>query len=175
MPTRKKSQITDLSALLKGLNEAGIEYIVVGGLAAVIQGAPVTTFDLDIVHRRTVENVQKLMKFLKSVDAIHRRPDDKIVHPNETDLIGTGHLLLTTDLGPLDVLAMIEKEQGFDELMPATIEIDYKDHKTHVLSLETLVDLKRESEIPEDQYRLQVYKETLRLKKDSENNEGGME
>lgn len=54
MPTRKKSQITDLGALLKGLNEAGIEYIVVGGLAAVIQGAPVTTFDCKYTKRHCV-------------------------------------------------------------------------------------------------------------------------
>ena len=49
MPSRKKNlQAADLSALLKGLSEAGVEFIVVGGLAAVAQGAPVTTFDLDI-------------------------------------------------------------------------------------------------------------------------------
>ena len=39
-------QAPDLSALIEGLSEAGIEYIIVGGLAAVAQGAPVTTFDL---------------------------------------------------------------------------------------------------------------------------------
>ncbi len=34
-------QAADLSALLKGLCEAGIEFIVVGGLAAVAQEAPI--------------------------------------------------------------------------------------------------------------------------------------
>ena len=43
----KKPQTLDLSALLKGLNQAGVEFIVVGGMAAVVQGAPITTFDLD--------------------------------------------------------------------------------------------------------------------------------
>jgi hypothetical protein len=33
-----------------------VEFIVVGGVAAVLQGAPVVTFDLDILHRRTPEN-----------------------------------------------------------------------------------------------------------------------
>jgi len=61
MPSRKENpQAANLSALLKGLSEAGIEFIIVGGLAAVAQGAPVTTFDLDIVHLQTDENTQKL-------------------------------------------------------------------------------------------------------------------
>ena len=38
-----KTMSADLSAILDGLIEAGIDFILVGGLAAVIQGAPVTT------------------------------------------------------------------------------------------------------------------------------------
>ena len=167
MPTRKKTPASDLSALLKGLNEAGVEFIVVGGLAAVIQGVPVTTFDLDIVHRRTDKNISKMMKFLKAVEAIQRRPDENIIPLKETDLKGTGHVLLTTNHGPLDVLGAIENDQGFDELMPSAIAIDFKGSTTYVLSLQVLVDLKRESKIPEDQYRLQIYEETLRLAKKS--------
>ena len=44
MPTgSKKSTALDLSAILEGLLEADIKFISVGGLAAVVQGAPVTT------------------------------------------------------------------------------------------------------------------------------------
>ncbi len=50
----------DLPALLATLCDAGVEFIIVGGAAAVIQGAPITTNDLDIVHRRTPENVARL-------------------------------------------------------------------------------------------------------------------
>ena len=60
MPTGTKPSKIDLNALLKGLNEARVEFILVGGLAAVIQGAPVTTFDLDIVHRQTDKNIKKI-------------------------------------------------------------------------------------------------------------------
>ena len=50
MPTSsKKSTGVDLSALLEGLLEAGVTFILVGGLAAVVQGAPITTMDVDIV------------------------------------------------------------------------------------------------------------------------------
>jgi predicted nucleotidyltransferase len=163
MPSKnKKPQIPDLSALLKELSEAGIEFVLVGGMAAVAQGAPVTTFDLDIVHRQTDENIKKLMKLLKSIDAYQRRPDDKIIEPDEKVLKGKGHILLTTRFGPLDVLAVIEEGRGFEELVTDTVEIEFQGFKVYVLSLETIVALKRGSKDPKDQYRLKLLEETLR-------------
>ena len=162
MPSKnKKPQVSDLSALLKGLNEAGIEFILVGGMAAIAQGTPITTFDLDIVHRQTDENIEKLIKFLRSIGAYQRRPDDKVIEPDERDLQGKGHVLLTTRFGPLDVLATIEKGRGFEELLAYTVEIQFQDSKVYVLSLKTIVALKRESKDPKDQYRLQILEETL--------------
>jgi len=163
MPSKnKKPQVSDLSALLKGLNEAEIEFILVGGMAAVAQGAPVTTFDLDIVHRQTDENIKKLIKFLKSIGAYQRHPDDKVIEPNDRDLQGKGHVLLSTRFGPLDVLATIEKGRGFEELFAYTVEIEFQGFKVYVLSLKTIIELKRESKDPKDQYRLQILEETLR-------------
>jgi hypothetical protein len=48
----------DLDALIQALLAARIEFIVVGGAAAVLHGAPITTQDLDIVHRRTADRPQ---------------------------------------------------------------------------------------------------------------------
>ena len=61
---RRHPSAADLPALLAKLCDAGVEFIVVGGAAAVIQGAPITTNDLDIVHRRTPENVARLIGLL---------------------------------------------------------------------------------------------------------------
>ena len=158
----------DIGALIKGLSKAGIEYIIVGGLAAVAQGAPVTTFDLDIVHRQTEENILKLLTFLKSIDACLRRPDDKIIEPTAEDFKAKGHLLLKTKYGPLDVLAFIEKAQGFEELIANSTEIDFQGYKVNVLNLETILELKRDSKDPRDRQRLPIYEETLKLIRDKD-------
>jgi len=167
MPTVRKPPVPDLNALLKGLGKARIEFILVGGVAAVVQGAPVTTFDLDIVHRRTDKNIKKLMIFLESVEPTQRRPDDKVIKPDESDLRGKGHLLLTTCFGALDILGVIEKGLGFDELLSSTVKIEFKGHNVYVLNLETMVALKRGTAIPEEQYRLQIYEETLRMRSEN--------
>jgi len=62
----------DFPALLEALSSAGVEFIIVGGVAAVLQGAPITTTDLDIVHRRTPENVARLLDVLLKLDATMR-------------------------------------------------------------------------------------------------------
>jgi hypothetical protein len=59
------SQPNDLTTLLSRLAASGVEFVLVGGLAAVAQGAPVTTFDVDIVHARTPEHLDELMTFLE--------------------------------------------------------------------------------------------------------------
>jgi hypothetical protein len=165
MPSDERNnnrRTADLGALLDGLTASGVEFILVGGLAAVAQGAPITTLDVDIVHHQTDENIQKLLTFLLSVGARHRRPDDKVIKPNKGDLLGPGHALFVTQLGPLDVLGVIEEGRGFGALSEDTVEIDFRGHRIRVLKLETLVALKRHSEDPRDRHRLPFFEEVLR-------------
>ena len=158
----KESTNLDLGALLEGLLEADIKFILVGGLAAVVQGSPVTTMDVDIVHNQSSENIAKLFKFLKSIDAIYRRPDNKVIEPRAEDLSGLGHALFTTRLGPLDVLAVIEEGKTYEDLLEHTVEIEFRGHTIRVLDLKMLIQLKRTSNNPKDKQRLPVLEETLR-------------
>jgi hypothetical protein len=163
MPTSsKKSTGVDLSALLEGLLEAGVKFILVGGLAAVVQGAPITTMDVDIVPDRSSENITKLLAFLKTISAFHRRPDDIVIEPKETDFSGRGHALFTTRLGPLDILAVIEEGKAYEDLLDHALDIAFRDHTIRVLELKRLVELKRASWDSKDRQRLPVLEETLR-------------
>ncbi len=158
----KKPTETDLSAILEGLINAGIEFILVGGLAAVVQGAPVTTIAVDIVHNQSSENITKLLAFLKSIGAFHRRLDDKIIEPKEVDISGMGHATFTTRLGPLDVLGVIEQGKTYENLVEHTAKIEFRGHTIRVLDFKMLVELKRASKDPGDKQRLPVLEETLR-------------
>ena len=97
----------DLTTLLSTLAVAKVEFVLVGGLAAVGQGAPLTTHDVGIVPRRTPQNIDTLLTVLSSIGARYRgRPSDEVLRPAASTLLGPGHSLLTTDLGPLDVLGL---------------------------------------------------------------------
>ena len=153
----------DLSSLVVRLAEARIEFVLVGGLAAVAQGAPLTTHDVDIVHRREPENVDRLLALLTSLNARYRgRPRGADLRPSSTILLGSGHSLLMTDLGPLDVLGAIEGGRAYEDLLDHAVELDVAGHPVRVLSLAAIADLKRGSNHPKDRYVLAILDETLR-------------
>ena len=162
MPIDKKPTEANLSKLLEELLNAKIEFILVGGLAAVVQGAPITTVDVDIVHHQSPENISKLLTFLHSLNTIHRRPDEQVLEPTERDLSGKGHALFTTRLGPLDVLAMIEGDRNYEDLLEDITEIEFKGQIIQVLDLKKIVEIKRASPHPKDKQRLPIFEETLR-------------
>ncbi len=163
MPTSSKEMTgPDLSAVLEGLIKADVNFILVGGLAAVVQGAPVTTMDVDIVHNRSPENIVKLLAFLKSIGAFHRRLDGKVIEPTERDISGEGHALFSTQLGPLDVLAVIEEGKTYDDLLEHTVDVKFRGHTIKVLDLKMMIEFKRASRDAKDKMRLPVLEETLR-------------
>lgn len=95
----------DFVGLIGTLCDFDVKFIIVGGVSAVIHGAPITTFDLDIVHARDPESLEKLLAALRDLDASYRyqtrelQPDEshlaqsptvlpltrRIVHVNSTD------------------------------------------------------------------------------------------
>jgi hypothetical protein len=152
-------QLTSILGVLLG---EGLEFVLVGALAAVAQGAPVTTHDVDIVHRRTPENLDRLMAALAKLNARYRgRSPDSPVPPDRKALATTGHSLFMTDLGPLDCLGAIEGGRTYDDLVPLSVEAEMDGHLL-VLGLPTIVELKRQSSEAKDRLMLPVLEETLK-------------
>lgn len=59
---------------LTALAQHEVSFIVVGGVAAVLAGAPISTFDLDIVHERSPSNAARLLSALTQMEARYRDP-----------------------------------------------------------------------------------------------------
>ena len=138
-----------------------VEFIIVGGVAAVLNGAAYMTFDLDIVHHRSPENLVRLMSLLTELDARYRvRPELK---PQPTHLASDGHQLLLTKYGPLDVLGAIEHGLTYEDLLPKTRTVTIApDCNVAVLGIPALIELKEGSKDPKHQQQLAVLKKTLR-------------
>lgn len=147
--------------ILRLLATAEVEFIVVGMTAGILQGAPVTTLDLDIVHRRSPENVARLLRVLATIDAIYRH-DPRKLHPQESHLIGPGHQLLTTSHGDLDCLGTIGEGVGYEALLDRTVNLSLASGLTiRVLSLPALIEAKRRAGRPKDLAALPLLLATL--------------
>ena len=156
---------SDFLGALRALDEGGVEFAVVGGLAAVLNGAPVNTFDLDIVPARDEENVAKLLRVLDTIDAIYRMQPERRLKPDASHLSSAGHHNLITNCGPLDVLGTIGRGLGYQDLLPHTIEMEAGGGvRVRVLNLETIIALKEELAGEKDLAVLPILRRTLEQK-----------
>ena len=155
---------SSLLAILKSLVEYQVDFILVGGVCAVLHGAPISTFDLDLVHSREPNNIDRLMAALENLDA-HYRGRARKMRPGASHLSSPGHQLLMTEAGPLDLLGVIGKGHGYDELLQHTIEMEVGGGLAiHVLDLETLIKVKEETARDKDKAVLAVLRRTLEEK-----------
>jgi predicted nucleotidyltransferase len=153
--------VFDLGRLLLVLSEERIEFIIVGGVAAALQGAPVLTQDIDILYRIEAANVERLERALTRLHAV-ARGDSRNLPFGKSHLETTGHKLATTDAGPVDVLGSINETLLYDDLIESSDELEVMGHRVRVLSLERLVELKRALARPKDLAMLPVLEATLR-------------
>lgn len=147
--------------ILRLLSRKEVEFIVVGMTAGVLRGAPVTTVDLDIVHRRSPENVARLLGVLAELDAVYRH-DPRKLRPNESHLLGPGHQLLTTTHGDLDCLGAIDQDKSYEDLLEQTTEMKLAEGlSVRVLALSALIEIKERSGRPKDLAVIPVLRATL--------------
>jgi len=151
---------TSQLALIEALVGHHVEFIVVGGVSAVIRGAPIVTSDLDVVHRRTSENIERLLAALGSVGATYRY-DSRGLKPGEEHLMGPGHQLLRTTFGPLDVLGTIGQGLTYDDVLMQSDDVDLDGLHAQVLRLREYVRLKEELGREKDLAVLPVLRRTL--------------
>ncbi len=157
---------SDFIAILRTLNECGVEFIVVGGVGAVLQGAPISTFDLDIVHSRSIENVERLLAALRALEAYYRMQPERRLQPDASHLASAGHQLLMTRYGPLDLLGMIGHSHGYESLTTDAIQVEAgADVRVQVLGLERLIAVKTETAGEKDLAALPILRKTLEEQK----------
>jgi hypothetical protein len=146
-----KTAPADFLAILRTLRDHGVDFIVVGGVSAVLHGAPVTTFDLDVVHARDPKNVERVWQALEALSVSH--------------VSSPGHQLLMTQFGPLDLLGMIGKDRAYADLFPHSVEMQMQPgFQVRVLDLATLIATKQETAGEKDRAVLPILRRTLEEK-----------
>jgi hypothetical protein len=154
-------QTLDFERLLAALTKHGVDFIVVGGVCAVLHGAPIATFDLDVVHRRTPENIGRLLRALKELGAYYRGQGTRRLVPRHSHLESPGHQLLMTNHGPLDLLGTIGTNRSFEELVGFSSELQLGELRIRILDLETLIAIKEETGHAKDKAVLEVLRKML--------------
>jgi hypothetical protein len=142
-----------------------VRFVLVGGVAAVVEGAPISTLDVDIVHDPAPDNVRRLIAALHELGARYRTRPELDRSPTAEALTGPGHHLLTTRFGPLDVLGIIGKDRKFGALVRTAKRRKLGEFFVWVLDLKTQIAVKEDLDFAKDRMALPVLRETLRLQR----------
>jgi predicted nucleotidyltransferase len=148
--------------ILASLERHGAEYVIVGGMAAVIHGAPVLTMDIDALVRVSEDNANRLLAVFKELEA-RFRGHTTIIRPELADIMAGRHLLLTTKAGKFDVLgAMGRTPHRIDDVRDEIVRLQIDGLTVPVLGLEELIRQKRALGRDKDLVALRMLEEVAR-------------
>ncbi len=151
MRVSDSGSVTDFDALIGALSQSGVEFIIVGGLAATIHGSSRLTQDVDVVYARSSENIERLVAALAPHDPYLRGAPPNLPFDWSGATIQRGlNFTLTTKLGDVDLLGEITGGGGYDDLVPHSIVVGLFGYKCRCLDLEWLIKTKRAAGRPRD-------------------------
>jgi hypothetical protein len=141
------------------LAEYNVNYVVIGGLAAVLYGSPTITADADICAERTPNNLKRLAS---AINALHARvrtaanPEGLPFTPDATLLSRMRVLNLTTDYGDLDLTLQPAGFAGYEELVEHGSVVSIGGRAVHVAALDDVIRSKELANRPKDHATLPV-------------------
>ena len=134
----------DALRLLHELNQAGVRYIVIGGVAARALGSPLVTADLDVCYARDVANHEAIAGVLRRLHARLRGADAGRPFRLEAKTIAMGDsFTFETDFGAFDILGTPSGTDGYEDLVKTAIRVELDGLMVLMASIDDLIRMKR--------------------------------
>ena len=136
--------------MLSALAAEGVQFVLIGGMAAILHGDVGVTVDLDVVPARDAANLERLARALRALGARIRTEGESEGLAFDcsaqffTNLSPDSIVNMTTEAGDLDVMFCPSGTQGFRDLRRDAIEIEAAD-RLHI-QVASLADIIRSKE-----------------------------
>ncbi len=141
----------DFARLLGALSNHRVDYILIGGAAAIAHGSSRFTQDLDIVYQRSPDNLDRLVNALAPHAPYLRGAPTGLPFKLDLPTLKSGlNFTLTTKLGDIDLLGEIIGGGSYENLIGNTIPLEIFGYRCPGLNLETLIAVKRAAGRPKD-------------------------
>ncbi|HVW10179.1 MAG TPA: hypothetical protein VHC90_16445 [Bryobacteraceae bacterium] len=143
--------MTEVEALIQALNQHQVEYIVVGGVAALAHGSVRLTQDLDLVYRRSPENMDRIVAALHDLKPYLRGAPPGLPFVWDKATLAHGlNFTLETNLGWIDLLGEIPGGGQYEDLVSGSVELQMFSGVSKCLNLDQLIRAKRAAGRPKD-------------------------
>lgn len=148
--------------LIERLIQCGVEFVIIGGVAATLQGAELPTTDLDVMYSRDRQNLANLAAALQSLDVRLRGAEDLKVTVDAILLRNGDAFTFATALGDFDIMATATGAPLYDELAKRATIVKMATYQVKVAGLDDLIAMKRSTGRAKDVLKLA---ELLELRK----------
>ena len=149
---------------MRRLIAADVEFVLVGGFAAVAHGVTLVTRDVDICCRFTEANLMRIQKAFADLHPAHRPRTDLPLNLTPDQCASLRNLYLKTDLGIVDCLGEVLGVGAFDEVAQHAIGIELPSGKCRVLDIGTLIRAKEAMNRDQDRIAVKYLKEIQKSK-----------
>jgi hypothetical protein len=155
----------DAPAILAALQKHCVRFVVIGGVAAIAQGSPLPTEDIDITPDRAVDNLDALASALRDLDAKVRTAQSPVDFPFDAQMLVQNEMwTLTTRAGDLDLCFEPPGTGGYDDLRRGALELDLGSGTTVlVAALADVIRSKETAHRPKDIAQLPALRQTLEV------------
>jgi hypothetical protein len=141
----------DFAGVVGALADAGVEVIVIGGLAAQAHGSARVTQDTDFLYRRTTDNINRLAAALSPHRPYLRGAPPGLPFRFDASTIKRGlNFTLTTALGDVDLLGEVVGIGDYESVASHTLRLSVFGRQLLVVDLPTLIQSKRAAGRPKD-------------------------
>ncbi len=156
----------EFDRVLRRLVDQRVDFVIVGLTAAIAQGAPLGTVDLDLCYRRTPENAERLARALKPFHPrLRGAPADLPFTLDGKTILAGCNFTFVTDVGDVDLLGRIDGVGEYADLCPVAVETEAFGMRLLIMSLEQVIQSKKAAGRNKDRAQLPVLEETLRLRR----------
>jgi predicted nucleotidyltransferase len=166
--------MTRFEKILHQLHAHRVEFILIGGMAARVWGSSRLTDDIDIVYRRTLQNMERLIAALAPYQPYLRGAPPGLPFQWEVDTLRRGlNFKLITQLGSIDLFGEVAGGGTYEQLLPFTVELKVGDIPFRCVNLSKLIELKRAAGRPRDLEAIAELEMLSELQESGEGREDG--
>lgn len=128
---------------LRVLAEAGVDFVVIGGVAGGAHGSVYPTYDLDVAYARDEENLRRVVDALRAMGARLRGGPDDIPFQLDVRTLSEGsNFTFRTSFGDLDILGYAPGAPAYEQLKRDAKAIDVHGRTIRIASLDHLIGMK---------------------------------
>lgn len=155
----------DPKRILSALAKHGVQFVLVGALAARLQGFPRATYDADITPAKDLDNLQRLAAALRELGAriyTEQIPEGLAFDCSAPMLARADIWNLITEAGRLDLAFRPSGTTGYDDLAPKAVRFELYGHNVLAARLQDIIRSKEAADRPQDRQDVEVMREMLK-------------